>query len=104
MHVELVPPAETLVAQLTFERLLAWMTENRGRTGIIRSDPEENKNMTGGSYQCGFSGVAPCLSGHTASEKCNLQIKGGKNTGNDFKSACVNVGNIKSQAGEAIPT
>lgn len=34
MHVELVPPTEALVAQLTFKRLLAWRTENRGRTGI----------------------------------------------------------------------
>lgn len=70
MHVELVPPTEALVAQLTFKRLLTWTTRAKNVNLYLILKSPDKKNTTGGrfwSYQCGFSGVVPCLSGRTAS-------------------------------------
>lgn len=63
VHVELVPPTEALVAQLTFKGLLAWTTEWESP----RASEEPRQETRRASYQCGFSGVFPCLSGRTAS-------------------------------------
>ena len=69
MHVQLVPPAEALVAQLTFKRLLTWMADvsNVDRYLNLKSPKNKNTRWKFCSYQCVFSGVAPCLSGRTAS-------------------------------------
>lgn len=70
MHVELVPPTEALVAQLTFKRLLTWTTRAKNMKLYPILESTGTKITTGGrfwSYQCGFSGVVPCLSGRTAS-------------------------------------
>lgn len=69
VHVELVPPTEALVAQLALEGLLTWRAEarNENRYPVLKSPKNKNTRCKFCSHLCGFSGVAPCLSGRTAS-------------------------------------
>lgn len=54
MHVEFVPPAEALVAQLAFKGLLTWMEDgklNVSIPGLRRKEHHMCKEM---AYRCGF--------------------------------------------------